>query len=159
MPEGKSHGYVTKVRESLNPGLPNTTKPPALRWGFFVSKRYGKDQNERGLPAPAPPGQYEQTTLATLPKSVLLLKRHAEHHGMEVITAFDAVLALKTVLQEGGVLQLCLYEIMNHIEEADTSGHRSSGRKRPAERRLSWFALLTICRETAAAGGGIWGPT
>ncbi|RWT33166.1 hypothetical protein DN613_21195 [Aeromonas caviae] len=36
-------------------------------------------------------------------------------------------------MQEGGVLQLCLYEIMNHIEEADTSGHRSSGRKRPAE--------------------------
>lgn len=31
------------------------------------------------------------------------------------------------------MLQLCLYEIMNHIEEADTSGHRSSGRKRPAE--------------------------
>lgn len=37
-------------------------------------KGYGKDQNGRGLPAPAPPGQYEQTTLASLAKSVLLLK-------------------------------------------------------------------------------------
>lgn len=30
-----------------------------------------------------------------------MLKRHAEHHGMEVITAFGAVLALKAVLQGG----------------------------------------------------------
>lgn len=84
----------------LAPGL-DRPKPPAPSWGFFVSKRYGKDKNERGLPAPAPPGQYEQTTLAPLSESVLLLKRHAEHHGMEVITAFGAAMALKKVLQGG----------------------------------------------------------
>lgn len=39
-----------------------------------MAQRYGKDKNGCGLPAPTPPGQYEQTTLASLPKSVLLLK-------------------------------------------------------------------------------------
>jgi len=34
---------------------------------------------------------------------------------------------------------------MNHSQWAEASGHRSSGRKRPAEQRYSWFAQLTIC--------------
>ena len=56
------------------PPCPTRKKKTVLQGGFFMPKDYWKDKNGRGLPAPAPPGQYEQTTLASLPKFVLLLK-------------------------------------------------------------------------------------
>lgn len=45
----KSHGYVTEVRESLNPGLQNAPKPPAPRWGFFMPETHQRPRQGEDL--------------------------------------------------------------------------------------------------------------